>query len=1099
MGTLMLRSLTTGWLGLSLAIGAVAHAATPGEEEFEKTIRPVLVERCYKCHGPEKQSGGLRVDSRASLLEGGEAGPALTPGEPDKSPLIQAIRYAGDLQMPPKGKLDEPVVEALTAWVSGGAPWPEAPASATAAPEAWRDHWAFRPVRKPPMPAVKDAAWVATPVDGFVLAALEAKGLTPSPMADRRTLIRRATFDLTGLPPTEEECAAFEADPSPDAYDGLVERLLASPHYGERWGRHWLDVARYADSKGYVFVEDRRYPYAFTYRDYVVRAFNEDLPYDQFVREQIAADRLVTPQDTRPLAALGFLTLGRRFLNNPHDIADDRIDVVTRGMLGLTVACARCHDHKFDPIPTEDYYSLHGIFLSSEEPAEKPLLVPATPNAQYDDYHKQMTARRAVVEGSIEAKRAEFQADFRGRMGAYLSAAAELGLDPRNPRLEEVSRALGLPFPRTRGFIRQWSRVLERTKTGHDPLMAPWHALAALPADGFAPKAAELVKGWLEAPDPAHPVNPIVARALAEAPLTSMKDVAARYAAALTQVLTPPPAPSPEIAAERAPLEALLAMADGPFTVEASEIHRLVDQTERNMLQQIAMQISELDATHPGSPPRAMAIQDSANPHDSPISLRGNPGRPGKVAPRRGPLVTAGMNERKPYTVGSGRLELAQEITRPDNPLTARVMVNRIWMHHFGVGLVGTPSDFGTRSDPPSHPELLDDLASRFIEGGWSVKSIHRLIMRSNTYKQRGDDRPDCRAVDPTNKLLWKKARRRLEFEALRDSILAASGTLDATVGGRPMDLLAAPFSTRRTLYGLIDRQNLEGVYRSFDFPSPDTTSARRFSTVVPQQALFLMNSPFVADQTRHLAARAALAQASNPEDTIRRLYAAAYGRSPEPSEIAMGVRFLAAQAAAPPPGPESGWITGFGSVDEATGRVADFQPLSHWTGTTWQTGPSVPFGEGSYLNLTVNGGHPGPNAKFSAIRRWVAPRDAILSVSGTLNHPVEPGDGVRARLVSARSGVLATWQAHQQAIATTVERVEVKEGETLDFVVDCLASDNADGFQWSPALRATDGVTGRASWDAAADFLGPPPEPLKPLEAYAQALLMANEFAFVD
>ena len=493
-----------------------------------------------------------------------------------------------------------------------------------------------------------------------------------------------------------------------------------------------------------------------------------------------------------------------------------------------------------------------------------------------------------------------------------------------------------------------------------------------------------------------------------------------------------------------------------------------------------------------------MALRDSPQPHDHPILQRGNPGRPGKAAPRRGPLAVS-SGERKPYTDGSGRLELARDIARADNPLTARVMVNRIWMHHFGVGLVGTPSDFGTRSDPPSHPELLDDLASRFVAEGWSVKAMHRLIMLSNTYKQRSDDRPDCRAVDPTNRLVWKKARRRLEFEALRDSILAASGQLDPAIGGRPTDQMQAPFSTRRTIYGLIDRQNLEGVYRAFDFPTPDATSPRRFSTVVPQQALFLMNSPFVAEQARHLAARTKGAEASNPEDAIRRLYGAALGRAPEPSEIALGVRFLAAQAAAPAPGPEGGWITGYGSVDETSGRVADFRPMPHWTGTTWQSGPTIPHGEANFMNLDARGGHAGPNAKFSPIRRWVAPRDAAVAISGTLGHAPEPGDGVRARVVSDRSGVLGTWPAHHQAVPTSIECVEVKAGETLDFVVDCLVDDNSDSFTWVPALRATDGAPGRSSWDAGADFLGPPPEPLKALEAYAQALLLANEFTFVD
>ena len=1090
---------TRGFVGL-LSLLIMMGANAPEDDAFEATVRPVLADRCLKCHGAQKQSGGLRLDSREAILAGGDSGPAVAPGDPAGSALIRAIRHEGDVKMPPKAKIPDPAIEALTSWVKAGAPWPKGAIAANPSAEAAQTHWAFRPVRKPEPPAVKDAAWVATPVDAFILAALEAKGLTPSPKADKRTLIRRATFDLTGLPPTEAEIAAFEADASPGAFATVVGRLLASPRYGERWGRHWLDVARYADTKGYVFQEERRYPNAYTYRDYVIRAFNEDLPYDQFLVQQLAADRLPLKDDTRPLAAMGFLTLGRRFLNSQPDIIDDRIDVVSRGLLGLTVACARCHDHKFDPIPTEDYYSLYGVFDSSEEPGDPPTIAAAGSAPQAEDYRKESEARRQAVADFTRGKLDGVEDDLRKHAAAYVRAAAELGPGPRpdQGRVDALAKANDLPARRLRWFAGKWGKHLAKTRDAHDPIFAPWHALAALPADGFAAKAAELIKGWAEHPDPAKPVNPSIARALAEAPPASMKDVAARYGEALARAdaaRRDPPKDAPADPARDA-LAELLVADDGPFGITDEEGRRVLDRPDAQKRKELENKVAELDATHPGAPARAMVLRDAGNPHDTPIFLRGNPGRPGKVAPRRFLKVASPGPDRPPFQDGSGRLELARAIASKDNPLTARVMVNRIWMHHFGAGLVATPSDFGLRSDPPSHPELLDDLAARFVEGGWSVKAIHRLIMLSDTYQQRSDDRPDCRAVDPANRLLWKRNKRRLEFEAMRDSILAVAGDLDPTMGGRPVEIDAAPFSTRRTVYGFIDRQNLPGVFRTFDFATPDATSPRRFSTMVPQQALFLMNSPFVAEQARRLAARPEVAAPSNPEDRIRRLYGLALGRAPEPAEVALGVRFLESPASAP--APESGWIIGYGGVDEAAGRVVDFRPFPHWSGKAWQVGPELPHPESAFLNLAADGGHPGRDAQHSPIRRWVAPRDLAVAIEGTLRRPAEAGDGVRAR-VFGPAGVAGSWTLPHGEVATPVAHVEVKAGEAIDFVVDCLGNDNSDSFTWAPTIRALDGPPGRASWDARADFLGPPPEPLTPLEAYAQVLLLTNEFVYAD
>src|SRR5579863_604374 len=410
--------------------------ATPEQEAFfEQKIRPILSARCFECHGEKKQEGSLRLDSRTSILKGNESGPAIVTGKPEESRLVEVIGYQDALRMPPKEKLADAEIALLTEWIKIGAPFPASavatgPAlgeSATPAGivKARATHWSYLPIRLVEPPAVKNATWGAAAIDRFVLAKLEEQGLAPAPPADRRTLLRRAAFDLVGLPPTAEEVAAFENDISEGAFASVVDRLLASPHYGERWGRHWLDVARYADTKGYVFTEERKYPFSYTYRDYVVRAMNSDLPFDRFILEQLAADQLPTGDDKAPLAAMGFLTLGRRFGNNQFDIIDDRIDVVSRGLLGLTTACARCHDHKFDPIPTDDYYSLYGIFASSVEPADLPLIGEPQNNDAYREYEQELAKREGAVSAMQAEKLTALIEELRARTADYLAVVAD--------------------------------------------------------------------------------------------------------------------------------------------------------------------------------------------------------------------------------------------------------------------------------------------------------------------------------------------------------------------------------------------------------------------------------------------------------------------------------------------------------------------------------------------------------------------------------------------------------------------------------------------------------------------------------------------------
>ncbi|MGE3808734.1 MAG: DUF1549 and DUF1553 domain-containing protein, partial [Gemmataceae bacterium] len=782
-------------------------------------------------------------------------------------------------------------------WVKMGAPWP-ADKVVQKEGDAWRKHWAFQPIRQPDLPAVKNPDWLKTPIDRFILAGLEQRGLTPSAAADRRTLLRRATFDLIGLPPTPEEIAAFAADTSPDAFARVVDRLLASPHYGERWGRYWLDVARYADNKGYVFLEDSSYPWAYTYRDYVIRAFNEDLPYNRFVLEQLAADQLDLGKDKRALTALGYLTVGGRFMNNGHDIIDDRIDVVCRGLMGLTMTCARCHDHKYDPIPTADYYSLYGVFASSPEPVVPPLFEPVPDTEEYRKYEAELNKRVAAIKDFVSIKQAEVTEGAKTRLAEYLLKAHAVRNQPRTDDFMLLADAKDLN-PK---MLERWRAYLERGRRKHDPVFALWHAYTKLPEAEFAARAAETTERVLAAKEPALRINQLVALSFAGQPPASLKEAALRYSELLNSIerrWIDEKAGRPRTQRFfNADEEELRLVFQGPEAVpnvpaaELGDLSLLPDRPSQDKLKKLRKDIEEWRATGAGAPPRAMAVEDAPYPFEPYVFLRGNPNNHGPRVPRQLPMVLAGEN-RTPFLKGSGRLELARAIVDPANPLTARVMVNRIWLHHFGAGLVSTPSDFGLRSDPPSHPELLDHLAVAFREKGWSIKQMHRLIMLSATYQQSSSPRAAGQRVDPENTLLWRMNRVRLDFEATRDALLAASGQLDRNLGGPAVKNILTGSSPRRTIYGFIDRLNLPELFRSFDYPNPDATSPERTATTVPQQALFFMNHPFVLETSRKLLGRQEVAAASDQPKKVIQLYRIVYGRLPDKHELELARQFL--------------------------------------------------------------------------------------------------------------------------------------------------------------------------------------------------------------
>ncbi len=780
--------------------------------------------------------------------------------------------------------------------------------------EEARDHWAFQPIRRPPFPRVIRPELIQSPVDSFLLARLESAGLTFAPRADPRTLLRRVSYDLIGLPPTFEQVQAFESDPSPAAYAAIVDQLLGDPRYGERWGRHWLDVARYADTKDLVLLygTDAIRPYAYTYRDYVIRALNEDLPYDEFVRDQLAADLVQPALPPWRLAALGFLTLGRLFDGNVHDQIDDQIDTVSRGFLAMTVACARCHDHKYDAIKSADYYGLYGVFASTERPELPPLIEDPQTVPGGADFEKRLQGAVQTLENHVDDQYRKLTETLRSRVGDYLLRAATT-----QPDITETSQfALSLtPEDYRPALMLRARRLLEQRLRHEDRIFGLWADLIALPDHDFAEHASLLVSNELAAPrGPASPRNALVAAWFSESPMQSRADVPRSFAGLLRErnrILNSRTCGDDAyiMSGDEADLAALIRGPQSPVWFPRRDTSDHMSRPDKDRYNSLVLDLDKI-AAHAKKPPpaRAMVVRDLPEPVEPHLFIRGNPSRLGPAVPRAFLRVLTG-GEARALGPGSGRLELARAIIDPANPLTARVIVNRIWMEHFGEPLVASTADFGVRSEPPTHPALLDWMAAELMDSGWRLKSLHRCIVLSAAYQQGTPDFASSGAdlgpsttnsapgVDPSNRLLWHYPRRRLDLEAMRDSLLFASGRLDSTIGGRPVDVARDPLNCRRTVYGLVDRQNLPPLFRAFDFAVPDQCIERRPQTTVPQQALFAMNSPFVLEQARALAGRPEVREASAPRDRVDALFELVLARRPADSETRMALDFVGAAA----------------------------------------------------------------------------------------------------------------------------------------------------------------------------------------------------------
>ncbi len=807
--------------------------------------------------------GGLDMSSREGLIKGGQIGTSLIPGKPDESVLIQAVTHQHERLRMPAGqpRLSDGQIADLRSWVKDGAYWPESKAAIAAKGKKYvitpeqRNFWSLVPVKKPAIPTVKNAAWAKSDLDRLLLARMEEKNVVPAPAADRRTLLRRAYYDLVGLPPTAAQIEAFVADQSPNAFAKVVDQLLASPQYGERWGRYWLDLARYSDDKLEAEV-DAPYANAFRYRDWVINALNQDMPYDQFLKAQIAGDLMGDKQ--KYAAGLGMFGL------RPHT-QDDRVDVTGRVFLGLTTGCAQCHDHKFDPIPTTDYYALLGIFESTQD-GEFPLADEATVK-NWKAQKKLVDQQKLAIRDFLHEQATSIARMFALQTARYVTAARAVIKDKQDRKTIAAREKLdGETFDR-------WIAYLANPSKDH-PYLKDWNT------DHFNAQAfQERVLAVLKERQAVDDENKL------REGLKKRKGGAAEDPTALK--------------AESFYLWRDLFFSDfygkefkqeddgllyyGPnrgYYESDGTVERFFQGEYKDHLARMRAELKTLEAKLPPQYSYYHTIEDAKAMKLERVRIGGSAASLGEEVPHR--FLTV-LSDGKPFTQGAGRLELAEAIASPTNPLTARVAVNRMWHNHFGSGIVRTPSDFGFMGDRPSHPEVLDYLAARLVESGWSMKTIHREIMLSSVYQLSSTKVTANLDIDPDNRLMWRANIRRLDAEALRDSLLAVTGELNLAVGGPPVKI-SDPANKRRSVYGWVSRRKTDNTMSLFDFPNPNITSDKRSVTITPPQQLFLLNGEFAMDRAAKLAAT----------KDVKQLYRAVFGRLPSESEVKLANQFLA-------------------------------------------------------------------------------------------------------------------------------------------------------------------------------------------------------------
>ncbi|MEL6107421.1 MAG: PSD1 and planctomycete cytochrome C domain-containing protein, partial [Planctomycetota bacterium] len=861
-------------------------------DHFEASVRPLLIEHCQKCHGSKKAESSLRVDSRAALLKGGDSGAAVVPGDVAGSLLIDAMNHDG-LEMPPNRKLPAEQIAAIRKWIEAGAVWPDEGEAEVALGDQEhinalaRDHWAFQRIEKPEFP---DSA-ETHPIDKFVDARLRQAEQGLAPLEESRKLLRRLLHDVTGLPIVWDQVRELPAQLSDRAWREAVDDALASPHFGEHWGRHWLDLARYADTRDWFARGDLNYPYAWTYRDYVVRAMNENLPLDQFIREQLAADQLTEQENDPKRAALGFLTVGSRFRNRNDEQIADYIDVVSRGLLGLTVACARCHDHKYDPIPTADYYSLHGVFASSRIPKDFPILDKLAFDSELvKAYETEKQKRVDKFNEFLETLKREGLEDIRSRWEDYLGVYTEV--ESRKLSLINAARLHQLKSRATGAMFFRMFVSKGKPKWQRHPFFGPWARLTNQKKDADFIK----LRDELRQAD-ANKIHPAMLAILEDDNVKDASELTRRMAKVIQQSM------SAETGEPLADVRALVQDESGPFlfTAEEMEPHPESVGSERARFDRAMKPVTDLEVTHPGAPPRAMVMVD-ARAKNSAVQIRGDARRRGEVVPRRFLTFVSAVSPddesplAKPFKRGSGRLELAEALVHRENPLTARVLVNWVWRHYFGRGIVGS-ADFGLRTPQPEQQLLLDYLAARLIEEDWNPRWLHQTILTSKTYRQTAEATVEQLAADPENNLFGRQTRRRLGYETMRDSMLAVCGRLDRNLYGKPVTGEAAG-DMRRSLYFKVDRVDFDATRATFDFPRPDAAAVERLETTVPQQMLFALNSPFVIECAKALTSTPEFQALTNDRMRVDWLYQRVLQRRASELEQALFTGFQSVGAA---------------------------------------------------------------------------------------------------------------------------------------------------------------------------------------------------------
>ncbi|MCA9076524.1 MAG: PSD1 domain-containing protein [Planctomycetaceae bacterium] len=960
---------------ITVCLLSLGHTASAEYLTYEQHIRPIFRQHCFDCHGAEEEKkGNLDLRLVRFMTNGGDSGAAIVAGKPDESLLIERIR-AGE--MPPgHAKVTPEELATLEQWLAEGAktarPEPESIGPGLGVTPEERAFWSFQPILRPEVPTFDESARIRTPIDALLMQKMQPLGLGFAEDADRHTLMLRAYFDLTGLPPTPKEAERFLADTSPDAYARLIDVLLQSPHYGERWGRHWLDVAGYADSEG-VTTADAERPWAWRYRDYVIRSFNADKPFDRFIIEQLAGDELAGPREgdltdeqIELLTATGYLRTAAdgtgSGADNPegrNQVMADTLKIVSSSLLSVSLACAQCHDHRYDPIPQTDYFAIRAAF----EPAL--------------DWQKWQTPGQRQVSlytAADHAKAAEIEAE-----------AQKVAVVRDEKQSQFMAEAL--------------TTELEKYE---EPLRA------------------ELRTAY-ETAD-----------------------------------------------AERSDEQKALLKQYPSVNISPGVLYQY-NQKAADELKEFDKQIADIRATKPPHEYLRALVEPAGHAPVTKLFHRGDYRAPKFDVEPASLTVTAPDNERPIFpsddpdlpTTGR-RLALAKWLTNGKHPLVARTIVNRVWLHHFGKGLVATPGDFGKLGAQPTHPALLDWLADEFMANGWRLSHLHKLIMTSTGYMQSSVRSQQAADLDPENHHYSRKPLMRLEAEVLRDRTLATTGQLDRTLFGKPVpvkeddagQVIVDADQRRRGLYIQQRRSQPVALMQAFDAPVMQTNCDLRQSSTVATQSLMLMNGEFVLKQAGHLATLAE----SQPDTALDEAMLASLPEVPIPT---------------------SPWQFGYGSFNPESSEAVTFTPISHWTGSAWQGGAELPDPTTGWVILNAGGGHPGGGQDLATIRRWIAPFAGQVAITGSLHHASEHGDGVRGRIVSSREGLCGEWATHNGTIETPVSTLNVETGDTIDFVTDCREHETSDSFGWGVSLTLTRADGQAREWSSESGFHGPlPPEP---------------------